>query len=241
MIGLIVLSMAMTGLIDVVMSHPPGYITMWLRGQDDMIYIPPGPFLTGDVPTIKKFNVLPQHTVDLHGFYIDPHLVTNARYALFVAATSHRAPAHWKDRQPPAGQESYPVFNVNKQDADAYAAWAGKRLPTEEEWEKAARGTDGRKFPWDGPAGRKPDPLHPVDSFPEDASPYGVRDMLSYGMEWTSTLLSSTPTEDPVYNAIYVAKGFTTYQRNAVHRNMVVIKTGEVVLLRCAADVPSTP
>lgn len=79
-------------------------------------------------------------------FYIDIHEVTNAQYAKFLQATGHRQPAFWNDRL--LRQPRYPVVGIGWEDARAYAAWAGKRLPTEWEWEKAARGTDGRRWPW---------------------------------------------------------------------------------------------
>jgi formylglycine-generating enzyme required for sulfatase activity len=74
--------------------------------------------------------------------------VTNAQYLEFVRATGHGAPKHWEGGKIPEGTEGFPVSYVNWSDADAYCKWAGGRLPTEIEWEKAARGTDGRLFPW---------------------------------------------------------------------------------------------
>jgi len=142
----------------------------------------------------------PQHRVYLDAFYIDKTEVTNAEYKRFVDATGHQPPPHWANGQIPAGQEDYPVTHVHQpDDAWAYARWAGKRLPTEAEWEKAARGGlsssnggGGRLYPWgdtwdpakanalgsgrDGPA--------PVGSYPAGASPYGALDMAGNVWEW---------------------------------------------------------
>ena len=161
---------------------------------DTMVTIPAGPFIMGtNMPQADPQNG-PQHVVDLPAFKMDKYLVTNAQYALFVAATGYRAPLDWKDGKIPKGRKLHPVTMVTWSDARAYAKWAGKRLPTEEEWEKAARGTDGRRWPW----GNKMDPTKlntyytvgtttPVNKYPQGASPYGLLDMAGNVNEWTST------------------------------------------------------
>ena len=94
--------------------------------------------------------------VELKRYAIDETPVTNAQFAAFLKAADYRPKhtenflKHWVDGHPPAGKEDHPVVYVDLDDARAYAAWAGKRLPTEEEWQYAAQGTDGRKFPWGG-------------------------------------------------------------------------------------------
>ncbi len=91
----------------------------------------------------------PSHKIDVDPFFMDKYEVTNEDYAKFADATKHAKPWHWKDGKIPAGEERVPVYNVTWFDADAYCKWTGKRLPTEAEWEKAARGgLDRQKFPW---------------------------------------------------------------------------------------------
>jgi formylglycine-generating enzyme required for sulfatase activity len=103
-----------------------------------MLTIPAGRFLMGD-------EKRPEH---VDAFQIDQHPVTNVQYQRFVNATGHAPPVHWQGGVYPAHKAAHPVVNVSWHDAVAYAWWAGKRLPTEQEWEKAARGDDGRVYPW---------------------------------------------------------------------------------------------
>jgi len=144
----------------------------------------------------------PEHKVDLPAFYIDRSEVTNADYLKFVQATGYKAPSNWNGSSIPDGRANFPVTGVTWQDATAYAQWAGKRLPTEAEWEAAARGADGRIYPWgnewrSGVAniGQKPDKPTPeqyptalkeVGQFPQGKSPTGAVDMIGNAWEWVA-------------------------------------------------------
>jgi serine/threonine protein kinase len=148
-----------------------------------MLLIPAGAF---------PFGSAADHTeksVQLPDFYIDQTEVSNAEYRLFCEATGHAAP----QTADYATHPDNPVSNVSYDDAVAYAAWAGRRLPTEEEWEKAARGTDGRTFPWGNNPWKEdvPDQVQPVSSDPSRRSPYGAYNMAGNVWEWTGS--SYTP------------------------------------------------
>jgi len=158
-----------------------------VRGKDgkEMVRVPAGRFLYGDD---KRVLELPE-------FWIDRAPVTNAEYARFVAETGHEAPEHWKGKTLPKKIANHPVVNVSWDDATAYAGWAGGRLPTEEEWEKAARGTDGREYPWgewaEGHCNSKEAGIGrttPVGQYsPQGDSPYGCQDCAGNVWEWTAS------------------------------------------------------
>jgi len=169
--------------------------------------IPAGEFLMGT--SISKRdggrNEYPERRIFLDAFYMDSLEITNGRYLEFVKATGHRIPEHprdktltlWQGATVPAAFKDHPVINVDWSDAAAYCAWAGRRLPTEAEWERAARGTTGRRFPW-GDAEptrtlanylnqwRNGGGLEPVGSHPQGASPEGVQDLQGNVWEWVS-------------------------------------------------------
>jgi serine/threonine-protein kinase len=156
--------------------------------------------------------------IHLDAFYMDMLPVTNEQFKVFVDATGYRPKdedakrflQHWRHGKPPRGEEKHPVVYVSWLDARAYCTWSGSRLPTEAEWEKAARGTDGRKYPW-GRAeptatfanfGRRDGGTMPVGSFPEGASPYGLLDLAGNVWEWCEDVqddafYESGPTRNP--------------------------------------------
>jgi formylglycine-generating enzyme required for sulfatase activity len=168
----------------------------WIRAADgaEMVYVPAGEFLMGstdDDPDASDYEK-PQHTVYLDAFWIDKTEVTNAQYRKCVEAGACEEPPYWNDDTYNA--PSQPVVGVSWDGAQVYAAWVGGRLPTEAEWEKAARGTDGRIYPWGNSApdcnkanyeGCADHPLA-VGSHPDGASPYGVLDMAGNVWEWVA-------------------------------------------------------
>jgi iron(II)-dependent oxidoreductase len=162
-----------------------------------MVAIPAGEFLMGTDSEKADGQNRPQHTVKLSEYSIDKYLVTNIEYARFVLATKHRPPLDWKNGNIPDGKFMFPVTMVSWYDAQAFCGWDDKRLPTEAEWEKAARGEDGRRWPW----GNTMDPSKlntyynvgattEVMSYQSGASPYGVLDMAGNVSQWTSSDLT---------------------------------------------------
>ncbi len=209
----------------------------------DLIEVPAGPFIAGSDRAEREMGYLLDEAAYRHqrtrtgrwyereasrqektlpAYKITRTPITNADYAVFVAATGHPAPdvdpetwagyrlihpyartrRHaWAEGRPPEDRARHPVVLVSHDDARAYAAWLGAetgtpwRLPSEAEWEKAARGTDGRRFPW-GDAwdprrlnshDRGPFDTLPVGSFPAGASPFGLLDAAGQVFEWTAT------------------------------------------------------
>jgi formylglycine-generating enzyme required for sulfatase activity len=159
----------------------------------NMVEVPGGKFLMGNDrgdPYEK-----PAHEVIVGHFYIDKYEVTCEDYAHFVKDKSYRPPPQWKNGTFPAGWAHLPVTGITWDDANAYAQWAGKRLPTEEEWEFAARGTDGRKYAWGNDwvpnaANAGSTSQHHLGNVGErsnGASPFGALDMIGNAWEWTSS------------------------------------------------------
>jgi formylglycine-generating enzyme required for sulfatase activity len=183
------------------------------RDGSPMVLVPAGPFVMGlpENDFLAEGHEKPQREVFLSAFWIDLYPVTNARFQLFLDADGYGQPAWWnaigwtwKEEEgicqplqwgePGWDGPEQPVAGVSWYEADAYARWAGRRLPTDAEWEKSARGTDGRRYPWGDQwptaavanfnliAGR----TTPVGLYPDGVSPYGCHDMAGNVNNWTS-------------------------------------------------------
>ncbi|MFB3896644.1 MAG: SUMF1/EgtB/PvdO family nonheme iron enzyme [bacterium] len=156
------------------------------------VIVPAGNFIFGS--NTGNINEQPQRQVYVDSFLIDVYEVTNDQYAAFIQASGHATPSGWINKFYPMGQARYPVTGVTWSDASAYADWMGCRLPTEVEWEKAARGTDGKIYPWGNQfvatycnySGSKLG--HPMQfgSYPAGRSPYGAYDMAGNVAEWVA-------------------------------------------------------
>ncbi len=239
---------------------------------EELALVPSGAFTMG-VPTTSSTDdpeAMPAHEVSLAAFFIDVHEVTNGRYARFLAAISEKGHASCP-KDEPAGKDhrpldwgteryrerspgdDYPVCGVDWHDARAYAAWAGRRLPTEAEWEKAARGTDGRPLPWgeSWPRSRgatgiaSPDEkgiyranwrddgdgylyAAPVGKFPEGKSPYGCLDMAGNVWEWTGSELTLYPGHFKHLDAKYPAEqraGWRVYRGGSFNFGTMDLQT----------------
>ncbi len=184
-----------------VQAAPPATIVTPTDGAE-MVLIPAGPFKMGSTDFRAE---QPVHEIDLPAFYIDKYEVTNAMYAKFVAATQYKPQGDWK-KYAGEGLESYPVQSLTYADCLAYCGWAGKRLPTEAEWEKAARGTKGLRYAW-GPefmpkkcnsAEEGLKATAQVGAYKDDVSPYGVFDMVGNVSEWTSSTYAPYPLDRPL-------------------------------------------
>lgn len=171
---------------------------------NEMVLIPAGEFIMGSDGRLPDEG--PQHKVTLPAFMIDIYEVTNLQYKAFIDATGRKSPTHFKNRTYPKGKADHPVTFVSWDDADAYCQWAGKRLPTDQEWEKAARGTDGRWFPWGNEFGLEHantpqrwrelgafGDTAPVGAFASGKSPYGLYDMSGNVWEWTASWYKAYP------------------------------------------------
>jgi formylglycine-generating enzyme required for sulfatase activity len=182
----------------------------------EMILVPAGAFEMGAISGAPDEQ--PPHMVTLADYYLDKYEVTNALYAECVAANACMTPLDTSSATRPAYYgapefDEYPVLHVNWEMAKAYCEWRGGRLPTEAEWEKAARGDDGRMFPWGNTPGEFgnfceeggacPGDTLQVGSYPDGASPLGFLDMAGNVWEWVldwydPAYFASSPTENPL-------------------------------------------
>jgi len=215
-------------------TYTPGEAKALLRDQQweevrEMVSIPAGVFTMGsDNPRTNKEN-RPAHQVRTHAYRINKYPVTQAQYALFVAAKKYRPPINWKGGHIPGGLEMHPVTMVSWYNARDYCTWAGKRLPTEAEWEKAARGTDARSWPWGD--SMNPENLNTyykvgrttaVTAYPQGASPYGVMDMAGNVQEWVADQFAPYP-GTPAPGEIFQAKEIAPdYQRGSDEKERLV-------------------
>jgi formylglycine-generating enzyme required for sulfatase activity len=197
-------------------ANPPHAVTSAQPGEtiitQKMVSIPAGPFWMGnngrgaDGPGDEDEQ--PLHQVTVEAYSMDVYETTNAMFKEFVDATKYAPPKLWKNGTYPPGKANHPVTYVSWYDAEEFCRWAGKRLPTEAEWEKAARSPDKRIFPW----GNQFDPMKantpqywmaihqndtadttPVGSFEAGKSPYGLYDMAGNVYEWVSDWYTQYP------------------------------------------------
>ncbi|MDF2550603.1 MAG: hypothetical protein K0S07_1670 [Chlamydiales bacterium] len=240
------------------------YLSKWI--SQEMCYIPAGSFIPGEqvalspdwkeLPTIAGQKTisretlshavfsgtgdLPAQTVTLSPFYIDKYEVSNEEYLQFVLATNHRFPPHWVDGKIPPGLEKYPVVQVSYKDAEAFAAFANKRLPTEFEWEYAAKGASGQASLNTQPSQSLKSAYSKDSPKPSQEMPFASKlsHMLGNVAEWTSSDFSSTPQAEH----FKVVRGgsfansksaLTTSYRTPLHQDDYNDHTG----FRCARDV----
>jgi formylglycine-generating enzyme required for sulfatase activity len=226
---------------------------------DDMILIEAGPFTMGQDGSKPKNG--PAHEVDLPAYEIDHFEVTNEEFAWFVEQSGYQTYAeeqggkNWSSVA--EGKESHPVVYITWNDAVAYCEWAGKRLPTEAEWEKAARGAEGVAYPWGNDFLAENGNFYeggirgtvPVGSFPSGASPFGIEDMAGNVREWVQDQFLAYPgaaaDADPFFSEdlrIHRGGGWfdgqdgevaTTYNRNAGPPD---ISANDDLGFRCARD-----
>jgi formylglycine-generating enzyme required for sulfatase activity len=187
---------------------------------DEMVFVPAGEFIMGSNDRGKTNDIYlayPEHKVNLKDYWIDKYEVTNSQFQDFAIKNKYigegaKEGKDWRRYLTPESALS-PVISVSWNDAGAYCKAQGKRLPTEEEWEKAARGTDGRNYPWGNEwkenlsntnetGNTKP---VTVGQF-KDVSPYGAYDMLGNVQEWTSSILAAYPNNPKKDNPDFAKK-----------------------------------
>ena len=178
------------------------------KASSSMAFIPAGEFIMGS--NERWDDEAPEHMSSTGAFYIDLNEVTNADYKKFTNSSEKITPHHWPEGNIPKDKENHPVVYVSWFDASEYCAWAGKRLPTEQEWEKAARGEVGLIYPWgnEWSLDKSNNPYkhstgtEPVGSYPDGRSPYGLYDISGNVWEWVDSYYLPHP-GNPVTRAEY--------------------------------------
>lgn len=241
--------------------------TKTITGKDGapMVLIPAGEFTMGSREEEKSADKdeQPAHQAYLDAYYIDQYEVTTARYAKFFKATNRPQPEYWSANVV-SDHGRKPVVGVDWNDAAAYCTWAGKRLPTEAEWEKAARGTDQRVYPWgnEAPNTQRANFKHCCDfkdygaltdvgSYEAGKGPYGTYDMAGNVWEWVADwydvkYYSKSPARNPIgplSGESRVLRGGSwfnepLYVRSASRGRAVPTKRHNAIGFRCAQDVP---
>ncbi len=226
------------------------------KAPDRMVYVGGGEFLMGR--DTGEQSERPQHRVSVKPFFIDVYEVTCEEYKRFIDATGHQAPPRWVNGTYPAGWARRAVTGISWDDANSYASWATKRLPTEQEWEFAARGTDGRLYPWGNQwktkAGNAHNTSHghvdAVGVHPAGRSPFGAYDMVGNVWEWTSSDMVAYPggsLPETLEGEVKVVRGGSWQEAQdratTTHRKGLPPRDGEYtnVGFRCAKDVTAAP
>ena len=227
-----------------------------------MVLVPAGEFIMGSEQ--GDDDEQPVHRVFLYSYYLDTFEVTNGRFARFVEAIQSEPPWGFADQETPVAHAEQPVRWVNWLEATGYCLWAGKRLPTEAEWEKAARGTEGRIYPWghDPPTaahavfGLKEgaETVAPIGNRDQGRSPYGVHDLAGNLYEWVAdwydeTYYTTQPTVNPrgpVEGTVKVQRGGSYINgpyrlRSAFRTKSDPTEHDAHVGFRCAQDAPVQP
>jgi sulfatase modifying factor 1 len=244
----------------IALSHPMA--TLSGRDGAPMVLVPAGEFTMGSEQ--GDADEQPVHRVFLDSFYVDAFEVTNGRFAKFVAAIQNEPPWGFADQETPVLHAEQPVRWVNWLEATGYCLWVGKRLPTEAEWEKAARGTDGRIYPW----GNEPptsaqavfglnegaETVSPIGNRELGRSPYGVHDLAGNLYEWVADWYDEAVyTTNPTITPRGPAEGTAKVQRggsylNNPYRLRAAFRTKDDptehasnVGFRCAHDAPALP
>jgi sulfatase modifying factor 1 len=173
-------------------NAPRAKVSKGPTDEPGMVYVPAGPFIMGS--TRGEFDEEPRHLVEMSAYYMDTYEVTNTQYNKCVAAGACRRQRYGRDKT--LNQPKHPVVAVSWKNGANYCKWRGKHLPTEAQWEKAARGTDERFYPWGNDFDISWANQHheadgypttaPVGSFPKNVSPYGAYDMAGNAWEWTA-------------------------------------------------------